>query len=95
MDVVVQIAYRSRGGGLVPLAQTKDGLVVRLVARRILSDLRSQCLSDDILDELVQQEADRMERALTTLRVIEDVDEHDDRADATLHRTAEADDGQQ
>ena len=54
---VIQIAFQTDGGGLAPLAVSRDPALVREVAQHILRELQAAKCGDPVLDELTLKEA--------------------------------------
>ena len=68
MKTVVVLAL-DRGGPLVPLGRTHDQGIATEVARRILEDVRLAGAQEDdeIMRTLLEQEAQRLQRAFTVV----------------------------
>lgn len=63
----VQLVCETRQGAVAPLATSRDPRLVRLVAARILAELRALTFEDDTLAALASAEADRVTRQLEVL----------------------------
>jgi hypothetical protein len=68
-DVIVQLGYATRGGGLVPLAASRNPALARVVARHILGELSQVKFDDHVLDMLASQERDHLARVMGALGI--------------------------
>lgn len=66
---VIQIAFQTDGGGLAPLALSRDPALVREVAQHILKELQAAQSGDPILDDLSRKEANHLGALLKTIGV--------------------------
>jgi hypothetical protein len=66
---VVQIAYPTAGGGIIPLGMSRDPELVRLVARHIIRELSQFKFEDRILNELVARERDHLASLMPILGI--------------------------
>ena len=71
-NLVVQIGYSTKGGGLVPVAASRDPSLTRFVANQILDELSSSEFEDDTLTKLAQAEHKHVESLFETLGVNDD-----------------------
>jgi hypothetical protein len=68
-DVIVQLGYTTRGGGVVPLAASRNRTLVRIVARHILGELSESKYNDELLDMLAKQERNHLSQMMSTLGI--------------------------
>jgi hypothetical protein len=68
-NVIVQIGYSTTGGGLVPLALSRDPSLARTVARHIIDELSQSNFEDEVLDDLAKKERKHIANILTTLGI--------------------------
>ena len=60
----VQLCRRSAMGAVIPIARSDDPDLVRVVARRIVSDMRRLHFTDPVLDQIGEVERDKLQRHL-------------------------------
>ena len=69
-NVIVQIGYSTTGGGVVPIASSRDRSLTKIVAQQILKELSSSDFDDILLNEIAHKERNHLMELLMTLEVM-------------------------
>lgn len=62
--LIVQVSYQTAGGGIVPLATSRDRALAREVARRIIAELESLQVGDRVTRKLAQLESEHLSKVM-------------------------------